>query len=48
MIRLAVRMGRIMGPSSPAQGFATRTLFRILGLCPAVRSYFAEMNRLLS
>lgn len=44
MIRLAVRMGKIMGPRSSGHGFATRGLFRALGLWPAARSYFAEMK----
>jgi len=44
MIRLAVRMGGIMGPTSAAHGVATRALFRTLGLWPAARSYFAEMK----
>jgi 3-(3-hydroxy-phenyl)propionate hydroxylase len=44
MIRLALRMGRIMGPASAASGLATRTMFRLLGLWPAAREYFAQMK----
>jgi len=44
MIRLALRMGRIMGPANRAVGFATRTLFDVLGLWPAAREYFAQMK----
>jgi 3-(3-hydroxy-phenyl)propionate hydroxylase len=44
MIKLALRMGAIMGPSSALHGFVTRGLFRALGLWPAARSFFAEMK----
>lgn len=44
MIRLALRMGRIMGPPSRAAGFATQTAFRALGLWPAARDWFGQMK----
>ena len=44
MIDLALRMGRVMGPSSPWRGFATRCLFRGLSLWPPAKSYLAEMR----
>lgn len=44
MIKLALRMGAIMGPRSALHGFLTRGLFRTLGLWPAARSFFAEMK----
>ena len=44
MIKLALRMGAIMGPRSALHGFLTRGLFRTLGLWPAARGFFAEMK----
>lgn len=44
MIRLALRMGAIFGPRSAAHGWMTRSLFRLLGLWPAAKAYFAEMK----
>lgn len=44
MIKLALRMGTIFGPKSALQGLAIRTGFRMLGIWPAARSYFAEMK----
>lgn len=44
MIRLALRMGSIMGPRTRLHGAMTRAAFRLLGLWPAARSYFAEMK----
>jgi len=44
MIKLALRMGGIMGPSSASHGLFTRSFFRLLGLWPAARAYFAEMR----
>ena len=44
MIRLALRMGRIMGPPSRLAGFATQSAFRALGAWPAARDYFGQMN----
>lgn len=44
MIRLALRMGRIMGPRNRLTGFATQSLFRLLGAVPRVRDYFAQMK----
>ena len=44
MIRLALRMGVIFGPRSHLQGLAIRAAFRLLGIWPAARSYFAEMR----
>lgn len=44
MIRLALRMGAIFGPRTAFHGFAIRSAFRLLGLWPAARTYFAEMK----
>jgi 3-(3-hydroxy-phenyl)propionate hydroxylase len=44
MVQLAVRMGHIMMPRSRLQALAMQTFFRLLGLYPAARSYFAEMK----
>ena len=44
MINLALRMGRIMGPRHWLSGFATQSLFRLLGRFPAIRDYFAQMK----
>ena len=44
MIELALRMGRIMGPTSLWRGWATQTAFRVAGLWPPLRSYFGEMK----
>ena len=44
MIELALRMGRIMGPTSRWRGWATQTAFRVAGLWPPLRSYFGEMK----
>jgi len=44
MIKLALRMGRIMGPRTRATGLITQTAFRLLGLWPAARDYFAQMK----
>lgn len=44
MIKLALRMGAIFGPKTALHGFLTRTAFRLLGIWPAARSYFAEMK----
>lgn len=44
MIKLALRMGRIMGPPSRLAGWATQTFFRTLKAWPAARDYFAQMK----
>jgi len=44
MIRLALTMGRVMGPSSPAVGLMTRTGFDLLRLCPPAADYVLEMR----
>jgi 3-(3-hydroxy-phenyl)propionate hydroxylase len=44
MIKLALRMGRIMGPSNRLAGLLTRIAFRTMGYVPAVRDYFALMK----
>jgi 3-(3-hydroxy-phenyl)propionate hydroxylase len=44
MIKLALRMGAIMGPSSRLHGLATRAFFRCLNIWPSARTYFAEMK----
>ena len=44
MIRLALRMGSIMGPKTRLHGVVTRGIFRMLNVWPAARNYFAEMK----
>ena len=44
MIDLALRMGRVMMPRSPMQGRLVRAGFRLLGLYPPARDYFAQMK----
>ena len=44
MIRLALRMGRIMGPSSRWAGWVTQTGFRLMGVWSPLRDYFAQMK----
>lgn len=44
MIRLALRMGRIMGPANRWRGAMTRGFFHMLGLWAPARSYFAQMK----
>jgi 3-(3-hydroxy-phenyl)propionate hydroxylase len=44
MIRLALRMGAIFGPRTTLHGWVIRSLFRLLGLWPAAKLYFAEMK----
>lgn len=44
MIRLALTMGAIFGPPTAFHGFLIRTCFRLLGLWPAAKEYFAEMK----
>ncbi|WP_051041287.1 bifunctional 3-(3-hydroxy-phenyl)propionate/3-hydroxycinnamic acid hydroxylase [Blastomonas sp. AAP53] len=44
MIQLALRMGRIMGPRNRAVGHFIQTGFRIMGLWPRCRDYFAQMK----
>ena len=44
MIRLALRMGRIMGPTSRFSGWLTQTAFRALNAWPRARDYFAQMK----
>lgn len=44
MIQLALRMGQVMMPKSALQGSVTRAAFRLLGLYPPARDYFAEMR----
>lgn len=44
MIELAMRMGRVMTPRSITQGALIRTGFRLLGLYPPARDYFAQMK----
>lgn len=44
MIALALRMGRIMGPSTILSEAVVQTGFRLLGLVPAVRDYFGQMK----
>jgi 3-(3-hydroxy-phenyl)propionate hydroxylase len=44
MIKLALRMGSIMGPRSDIHGLLTRAFFRALALWPAARTFFAEMK----
>ena len=44
MIELAMRMGRVMTPRSVVQGALIRAGFRLLGLYPPARDYFAQMK----
>ena len=44
MIDLALRMGRIMGPTNRWRGWLTQSAFRLAGLLPTLRSYFGEMK----
>jgi len=44
MIDLALRMGRVMMPSSPIAGMLTRSGFRLLGLYPPARDYVSHMK----
>ncbi|HWP35803.1 MAG TPA: bifunctional 3-(3-hydroxy-phenyl)propionate/3-hydroxycinnamic acid hydroxylase, partial [Thermodesulfobacteriota bacterium] len=44
MIRLALRMGRVMTPRSRPAALAMEAGFRLLGLCPPARDYFAQMR----
>jgi 3-(3-hydroxy-phenyl)propionate hydroxylase len=44
MIEMALRMGRVMAPRSKLEAFAVQNGLRLLGLCPPVRDYFAQMK----
>jgi 3-(3-hydroxy-phenyl)propionate hydroxylase len=44
MIQLALRMGKVMMPRSAWRAFSLQAAFRLLGIVPPVRSYFAEMK----
>jgi 3-(3-hydroxy-phenyl)propionate hydroxylase len=44
MIELALRMGKVMMPRGYASAFALQAAFRLLGLVPPARDYFAEMK----
>lgn len=44
MIKLALRMGRIMGPPSRLVGAVTQLAFRALRICAPARDYFALMK----
>src|SRR5665213_2151840 len=44
MIMLSLRMGKVMMPRSRASAFALQAAFRLLGLIPPARAYFAEMK----
>ena len=44
MIQLALRMGKVMMPRSAWSTFGLQAAFRLLGLVPPVRNYFAEMK----
>jgi len=44
MIQLALRMGTVMMPRGYASAFALQAAFRLLGLVPPARAYFAEMK----
>jgi len=44
MILLSLRMGKVMMPRSRASAFALQAAFRLLGLIPPARAYFAEMK----
>ncbi|HBF29589.1 FAD-dependent monooxygenase, partial [Rhizobium sp.] len=44
MISLALRMGQVMMPENATKAFLTRAAFRVLGLYPPARDYFAQMR----
>ena len=44
MISLALRMGRIMGPSTPLYGSLTRMAFHVINGFAPLRSYFSQMR----
>jgi 3-(3-hydroxy-phenyl)propionate hydroxylase len=44
MILLALRMGKVMMPRNAWSAFALQAAFRVLGLVPPARNYFAEMK----
>jgi 3-(3-hydroxy-phenyl)propionate hydroxylase len=44
MIRLALAMGRVMGPSSVAAGIVTRAFFDLLRLYPPASEYMLQMR----
>jgi 3-(3-hydroxy-phenyl)propionate hydroxylase len=44
MIRLALRMGRIMGPKTRLHGFLVQRTFMAIGLWPAAKRFFGEMK----
>jgi len=44
MIQLALRMGRVMAPRYRLSAWAVQSGFRLLGLCPPVRDYIAQMR----
>ncbi len=44
MIQLALRMGRIMSPTSRLHGFLVQTAFLAIGLWPAAKRFFGEMK----
>jgi 3-(3-hydroxy-phenyl)propionate hydroxylase len=44
MIRLALTMGRVMGPSSAAAGIVTRAFFDLLRLYPPASEYVLQMR----
>ncbi len=44
MISLALRMGRIMGPSTPLYGSLTRLAFHVVNGFSPLRSYFSQMR----
>lgn len=44
LIQLAINLGRVMMPNSPAQAFLIQSAFRLASLIPPVQNYFAAMN----
>jgi 3-(3-hydroxy-phenyl)propionate hydroxylase len=44
MIQLALRMGKVMMPRSAWSAFGLQVAFRLLGVVPPARNYFAEMK----
>jgi 3-(3-hydroxy-phenyl)propionate hydroxylase len=44
MITLALRMGQVMMPKTAIKAALTRIAFRLMGLYPPVRDYFAQMR----
>lgn len=44
LIELAIKMGRVMMPSSPVQAFLVQSAFKAMRLVPSVQAWFAQMK----